>query len=72
MHRNYYIPQINKLLSDELRMPHDILRRYSNIYEVYDDIMAWLSGFGWRGLILCMENPVEKDSRRNFDFSVNV
>ena len=26
-----------KLLSDELRMPHDILRRYSNIY---DDILA--------------------------------
>ena len=30
----------NKLLSDELRMPHDILRRYSNIYELYDDILA--------------------------------
>jgi len=29
-----------KLLSDELRMPHDILRRYSNIYELYDDILA--------------------------------
>ena len=29
-----------KLLSDELRMPHAILRRYSNIYELYDDILA--------------------------------
>ena len=29
-----------KLLSGELRMPHDILRRYSNIYELYDDILA--------------------------------
>ena len=29
-----------KLLSDELRMPHDILYRYSNIYELYDDILA--------------------------------